>query len=51
MKTLNHILPILLLFIGFQSFTQTPEQQKMIDKSLKMRDSIIESLNLEDVQK
>lgn len=51
MKTLYHILPIFLLFIGFQSFAQTPEQQKMIDKALKMRDSIMESLNLEDVQK
>tara|TARA_R110000796_G_scaffold23445_7_gene67123 strand:- start:8088 stop:9026 length:939 start_codon:yes stop_codon:yes gene_type:complete len=51
MKTLYHILPILLLLIGPQAFAQTPEQQKMIDKALKMRDSIMESLNLEDVQK
>ena len=51
MKPLNYILPILLLAIGFQSFAQTPEQQKMIDKALKMRDSIMESLNLEDAQK
>ena len=49
MKTLYHILPIFLLFIGFQSFAQTPEQQDLIDKALKMRDSIMESLNLEEV--
>jgi hypothetical protein len=51
MKTLPHLFSIMLLLIGFQSFAQTPEQQKMIDNAIKMRDSIMQSLNLEDVQK
>ena len=30
-------------------FSQTPEQQKMIDRALKMRDSIMECMNLEEM--
>jgi|GEM_PF-1068139 len=41
MKTLQRILPILLLFMGCVGFSQTPEQQKMIDDAMKMRDSIM----------
>lgn len=41
MKTLQRILLILLLFIGYTGFSQTPEQQKIIDDAMKMRDSIM----------
>lgn len=51
MKTIHKIFPILIILIGCTGFSQTPEQQKMIDKALKMRDSIMESLNLEEVQR
>lgn len=30
-------------------FSQTPEQQKMIDKALKMRDSIMQCIGLEEL--
>jgi hypothetical protein len=33
------------------SFSQTPEQQKMIDKALKMRDSIMQCMTLDDMLK
>ena len=49
MKSTNRVLPILLFFIGCMGFSQTPEQQKMIDTALKMRDSIMECMNLEEV--
>jgi hypothetical protein len=49
MKSTNRVLPILLFFIGCMGFSQTPEQQKMIDRALKMRDSIMECMNLEEV--
>ena len=49
MKLTYRILPILLFFIGYMGFSQTPEQQKMIDRALKMRDSIMECMNLEEV--
>lgn len=43
------MLPILLFFIGCMGFSQTPEQQKMIDKAMKMRDSIMDSMHLEEM--
>ncbi|APQ17568.1 hypothetical protein [Maribacter hydrothermalis] len=49
MKSTYRILPILLFFIGCLGFSQTPEQQKMIDKALRMRDSIMECMNLEEM--
>lgn len=49
MKSIYRILPILLFFIGSLGFSQTPEQQKMIDKALKMRDSIMECMNLDEM--
>lgn len=41
MKTIKQLFLLSLLFIGYLGFSQTPEQQKMIDKALKMRDSIM----------
>ncbi len=49
MKSIYRILPIVLFFIGCMGFSQTPEQQEMIDKALKMRDSIMQCMNLEEV--
>ncbi|MCM4171960.1 hypothetical protein DHD32_10740 [Arenibacter sp. TNZ] len=49
LKTIYRIFPILIFFIGCVGFSQTPEQQKMIDKALKMRDSIMECIGLEEV--
>ena len=49
MKSTYRILLILLFFIGYMGFSQTPEQQKMIDRALKMRDSIMECMNLEEM--
>ncbi|MCM4168933.1 hypothetical protein KCTC52924_02634 [Arenibacter antarcticus] len=49
MKTIHRFFPILIFFMGCAVFPQTPEQQKMIDKALKMRDSIMECMGLEDV--
>ncbi len=41
MKTLYKISILVLFLISYTSFSQTSEQQKMIDKALKMRDSIM----------
>ena len=49
MKTIYRIFPLLIFFIGCVGFSQTPEQQKMIDKAQKMRDSIMECRGLEEV--
>ena len=49
MKTTSLLFFILIFFIGCVGFSQTPEQQKMIDKALKMRDSIMECMGLEEV--
>lgn len=49
MKILHKIIPILLFLLSSPGFSQTLEQQKMIDKALKMRDSIMECLGLEEV--
>ncbi len=48
-KSINRIIFTLLFLVGFIGFSQTAEQQKMIDKALKMRDSIMQCINLEDV--
>jgi len=49
MKTRHEIVIVLLFFMGCMGFSQTPEQQKMIDKALKMRDSIMACMNLEEM--
>ena len=47
MKTIHQIVIVLPFFIGCMDFSQTPEQQKIIDRALKMRNSIMECMNLE----
>ncbi len=41
MKIGKLVLSVLLLFTSCLGFSQTPEQQKMIDKALNMRDSVM----------
>jgi hypothetical protein len=41
MKTPHKTILLLLFLVSFAGFSQTAEQQKMIDKALKMRDSIM----------
>lgn len=48
-KTRYEIIITLLFLVSYAGFSQTPEQQKMIDKALKMRDSIMRCMNLEEV--
>ncbi|MFH4965946.1 hypothetical protein V8G69_13170 [Gaetbulibacter sp. M235] len=47
-KELKIIFTLLFIVSGI-GFSQTPEQQKMIDKALKMRDSIIQCITLEEM--
>lgn len=49
MKTEYKLLPVVLFFICCIGFSQTPEQQKMIDNAIRMRDSIMACMNLEEV--
>lgn len=49
MKSKHRILPTLLFFICCMGLSQNPDQQQMIDKALKMRDSIMECMNLEQM--
>lgn len=49
MKPFKQFSLILLLLIGHTAFAQTPEQQKMIDKAIKMRDSVMACIGLEEV--
>ncbi|MDW5290221.1 hypothetical protein [Formosa sp. PL04] len=48
-KTITQNLSILLLIIGSSTFAQTPEQQKIIDKAMKMQDSIMQCITLEEM--
>ena len=49
MKMLYKFIFILLFTVSGVGFSQTPEQQKMIDKALKMRDSIMQCITLEEM--
>ncbi len=49
MKALQQLFITLIFLIGCIGFSQTPEQQKMIDKALKMRDSIMHCITLEEM--
>ena len=49
MKTFNQIFLMLLFVIGHVTYAQTPEQQKMIDKATRMRDSIMQSIGHQEV--
>ncbi|TXE09066.1 hypothetical protein ES711_03785 [Gelidibacter salicanalis] len=49
MKPYNQILVLLMLILGHATIGQTPEQQKMIDKATRMRDSLMECINLDEV--
>lgn len=49
MKILHKIIVILLFLVSYTGFCQTAEQQKLIDKAIKMRDSIMQCMNLEEV--
>lgn len=49
MKILHKIIVILLFLVSYTGFSQTAEQQKLIDKAIKMRDSIMRCMNLEEV--
>lgn len=41
MKTIKKLFLLLLIFIAYPGLSQTPEQQEMIEKSERMRDSIL----------
>jgi hypothetical protein len=49
MKTIKQLFLLSLLFIGNLGFSQTPEQQKMIDKAIKMRDSIMQCITIQEI--
>ncbi|WP_299398974.1 hypothetical protein [uncultured Gelidibacter sp.] len=49
MKPYKQILVLLIFMIGHATFAQTSEQQKMIDKAARMRDSLMECINLDEV--
>lgn len=49
MKKNLKIVFILLFVVSGLGFSQTPEQQKMIDKAIKMRDSIMACIGLEEM--
>lgn len=51
MKTLKKIILLLILFMGFSSYAQTPEQQKMIEKAERMRDSIMNTPEIKAIMK
>jgi hypothetical protein len=51
MKTSKQVLPIFLFLIWSISFCQTVEQQKSIDKALKMRDSIMNTPQMKAIMK
>lgn len=51
MKSLKHLLLILMFLVSCTFLAQKPEQQKMIDKATKMRDSFMACITLEDALK
>lgn len=51
MKLLKTTLPMLLILIGFSTFGQTPEQQKLIAKAEHMRDSIMNTPEMKAIMK
>lgn len=51
MKILQQNFTILLFLLSCIGFSQTPEQQKMIDQALKMHDSIMQCITIEDMLK
>lgn len=51
MKTLKKIILLLILIMGFSSYAQTPEQQKMIEKAERMRDSIMNTPEIKAIMK
>ncbi|WP_165876073.1 hypothetical protein [Mariniflexile fucanivorans] len=46
---LHKIIFSILFVVSGLGFSQTPEQQKMIDKAIKMRDSIMQCIGLEEM--
>lgn len=51
MKILHKIIPILLFLLSSSSFSQTLEQQKMIAKAERMRDSIMNTPEMKAIMK
>ncbi|MBA6153169.1 hypothetical protein [Gelidibacter maritimus] len=51
MKTLKQILLVLILIIGCLSYSQTPEQEKMMEKAERMRDSIMNTPEIKAIMK
>ncbi|MCK0123855.1 hypothetical protein MWU76_05550 [Gelidibacter sp. F2691] len=49
MKPYKQVFVLLLFMIGNPALAQSPEEQKMIDKAARMRDSIMKSINLDEV--
>ena len=50
MKPLNLLLTILMIFLACTGFSQTAEQQKMIEKAKKMQDSIMNTAMYKELQ-
>ncbi|NCP85152.1 MAG: hypothetical protein GW823_09720, partial [Bacteroidetes bacterium] len=50
MKPLNLLLTILMIFLACAGFSQTAEQQKMIEKAKKMQDSIMNTAMYKELQ-
>ena len=49
MGTLSKKIAILLMLVSYTGFSQTPEEQEMIDNSEKIRDSITECITLNEM--